>query len=105
MKTFNVKSALAALLLFLPLLAWGATRQVVDIDVQGLTCPFCVYGLSKNLGKAPGVAKAEVDLDKHRARIELGPGQAPDIELYKKIIRDAGFTPGDARVRSEEIEP
>ncbi len=70
--------------------------------MQGLTCPFCVYGLSKNLGKTAGVAKAEVSLDAHRARIELNPGQQPDIEQYKKIIREAGFTPGDARVHGDE---
>lgn len=86
-------------------LAWGASAAVVEIEVRGLTCPFCVYGLSKNLGKVPGVVKADVDLDARRARIELAPGQAPDIEQYKRIIKDAGFTPGKARVHDEEAKP
>lgn len=105
MRKLRLKSGLPALALWLPLLAWSAPTLVVDIDVQGLTCPFCVYGLQKNLGKTAGVANAEVSLDARRVRIELKPGQQPDIEQYKKIIRDAGFTPGDARVHSEEGKP
>ncbi|MBM3105865.1 heavy-metal-associated domain-containing protein [Pseudomonas sp. V1] len=103
MKTLNMKSLLT--LLCLPLLAWGIQRQVIEIEVRGLTCPFCVYGLSQNLNKVPGVDKAEVDLDARRARIQLSPGQTPNIEQFKAIIRDAGFTPGEARVRSEELNP
>jgi hypothetical protein len=40
------------LALCLPLMAFGAERQVVDIAVKGMTCPFCAYGLEKSLRKA-----------------------------------------------------
>lgn len=105
MRKLISKSALTSLALCLSWLAWSGTAQVVYIDVQGLTCPFCVYGLAKNLGKVTGVAKAEVNLDEHRARIELKPGQQPDVEQYRQIIRDAGFTPGKAYVHGEEGKP
>lgn len=106
MKQLGVAKGVALILAWcLAPLAWSASAPVVEIEVRGLTCPFCVYGLSKNLGKAPGVVKADVDLEVGRARLELAPGQAPDIEQYKKIIKDAGFTPGNARVQNEEAKP
>jgi hypothetical protein len=53
-----LKHLAAALALCLPLMAFGAERQVVDIAVKGMTCPFCAYGLEKNLGKASEVDHA-----------------------------------------------
>lgn len=96
----KVKLLLGTLLLA-PVLAWSEPHKVVVIDVKGMTCPFCVYGVSKDLGKAPGVAKAQASLEQKKARIVLKPGVEPDLALYKKIILDAGFTPGEAQVSTE----
>lgn len=87
--------------LLLPLAAAAAPQQVVEIDVQGMTCGFCVYGLNKNLSKAPGVANTDVSLDSKKARIVLEPGKQAEVEFYKKIILDSGFTPGEARTYTE----
>lgn len=102
MKVFKVKLATAALAFCVPLLAWSAPRQAVDIDVQGMACPFCAYGLSKNIGKASEVESAEASLEQKKVHITLKPGQQPNVELYKKLIHDAGFTPGEARITMEE---
>lgn len=89
-------------LLLLPILAWGALQQVVEIEVKGLACPFCAYGLSKTFGKLPEVQNVDVSLEGKKARILLAPGQTADIEKFKKIIQDAGFTPGEARTYTED---
>jgi len=39
MKKLHLKHVAAALALFLPLLAFSAERQIVDIAVKGMTCP------------------------------------------------------------------
>ena len=52
MQKLHLKHVAAALALGIPLLAFGAERQVVDIGVKGMTCPFCAYGLEKSLTKA-----------------------------------------------------
>lgn len=104
MKTFRLRFVAVVLALCLPLLAWGAQRQVVDIDVQGMTCPFCTYGLSKNLAKAAEVDSADASLKEHKVRIVLKPGAQPDIARYKQLIRDAGFTPGESRVSQEDAK-
>ncbi len=68
--------------------------QPVDIQVSGMTCPFCVYGVKKQLEKLPGVARAQVSLEKKLARITPRPGQTLDMKAIRKAITDAGFTPG-----------
>ena len=83
--------------------AWAAAQETVEVEVTGMTCPFCVYGTEKNLGKLPGVEKAEVSLDKKLARITMAPGQHADLDAINKAIVDAGFTPGTSSV--EQIEP
>lgn len=104
MKSSHLRHAAAALALVLPLLAFGAERQVVDIAVKGMTCPFCAYGLEKNLGKAGEVEHVAASLKAQNVRIVLKPGTQPDIGRYKQLIHDAGFTPGEAHVSTEEVK-
>ena len=99
-----LKHLAAALALCLPLMAFGAERQVVDIAVKGMTCPLCAYGLEKSLRKADEVDHAAASLKDQNVRIELKPGTQPDIARYKQLIHDAGFTPGEAKVSKEEAK-
>lgn len=85
----------ASVLLFSSAIAQSADSvHAVDIQVSGMTCPFCVYGVKKKLEKLPGVAKAEVSLDKKLARITPQPGQVLDMARIRQAITEAGFTPG-----------
>lgn len=104
MQTVRLRCVAALLALGLPLLVWGAERQVVDIDVQGMTCPFCVHGLQKSFAKAPEVDRADASLKEHKVRVVLRPGAQPDLVRYKQLIRDAGFTPGESRISTEETQ-
>lgn len=72
--------------------AWEAVVQV-----KGLACPFCVYGLEKRLKKLPGVQKVHVELGKSEADIAFAPGSAVTDAEIQKAVRDAGFTPGAIR--------
>ncbi|HHY50976.1 MAG TPA: heavy-metal-associated domain-containing protein [Alphaproteobacteria bacterium] len=99
-----LKHLAAALALCLPLMAFGAERLVVDIAVKGMTCPFCAYGLEKNLGKAREVDHASASLKGQNVRIVLKPGAQADLDRYKQLIHDAGFTPGEAKVSKEEAK-
>ncbi len=74
--------------------------QVVEIEVTGMTCPFCVYGTEKKLTDLPGVDKAEVSLKAKKARIVMTPGKKADIETIRQAITEAGFTPGDVTVNT-----
>jgi copper ion binding protein len=100
MKKFNY--ILFSIILSLSFDLWAAGPQVVEINVKGMTCPFCVYGIEKNLGKLPGVAKVQVSLEKKKARVVMKTGATADVEHIKKAILDAGFTPGDVTILPNE---
>lgn len=82
-------------LLWLPVAVSTADRQVVEIGVSGLACPFCVYGLEKNLKKLPNVSAVQVNLADSTARIVMIADSEADIEAIRQAITSAGFTPGD----------
>jgi len=91
----------ALMMLFALLLSSGAGAadvEVVDIAVQGMSCPFCVYNVEKKLRALDGVETAEVDLKQGRARVTMKPGVQTDQARLRQAIIDAGFTPGDISV-------
>lgn len=92
------------MLLVLPLSALAAQKTVVEIGVEGMACSACSARLEKELGKLEGVNGVHVSLKEKKARIVLAPGAKPDVDKVKKTITDAGFTPGNAVVRTEEAQ-
>jgi len=70
---------------------------VVEIEVSGMVCAFCVAGLRSSLLKLPSVEGVEVSLTHSLARIELDPAYEIDVGAIKQAIVDAGYTPGDVR--------
>jgi len=98
---FRVIALFIGLSLFIPP-GWADEPQVVEIEVTGMTCPFCVYGTEKKLNKLPGVEAAQVSLKNKKARIVMMPGKTADLEAIRKAVIDAGFTPGTVTVHPAE---
>lgn len=73
----------------------AADTEVIDIEVKGLSCPFCVYNVEKKLRALDGVAGADVDLKQGRAHVVMRPAARQDINQLRQAIIDAGFTPGE----------
>jgi copper chaperone CopZ len=67
------------------------TRQVI-IQVDGMSCPFCAYGLEKKLSKLDGVEQIEISLEQGQAVLTLEEGASVTDEALKKAVADAGFT-------------
>jgi len=88
---------ISLLMLSLTTSATGGDAKIVEVDIQGMACSFCVEGLRKTLTALPGVDKASVSLKNNLARLELDRQNAPDADAIKQAILDAGFTPGDVR--------
>ncbi len=84
-------------------LAIAGPQEVLEIDVAGMTCAFCAYGVEKNLGKLAGVEKAQVSLEAKKVRVVMKAGETPDETRIREIIRDAGFTPRESSRYTEEI--
>ncbi len=85
------------IILLIPCLAF-AKQETVIIDINGMTCQFCVLGLRKTISKVPGVKNVQVSLKLRKARVVMDPSQNADIPAIKKAIRQAGYTPGNHRI-------
>jgi len=103
----SMKKAAVAWLLVLTL-APVALAQInkVTIQVDGLACPFCAYGLQKELKRVSGVSEAKVYVDAGRAELTVTKGQPLDFDAIEAAIKKGGYTPRDiwieARGRIEQ---
>ena len=78
----------------------GSARHEAVVAVKGLACPFCVYGLEKQLKKLPGAKQVSVDLGKGQAVIVFAEDAKVTDAQIEKAVRRAGFSPGKIEWRS-----
>lgn len=78
--------------------AAGGKQAVVT--VQGMQCPFCAYGIQKQLKKLPGATKVDVELAKNQAIVTFAPDAKVSDADIQQAIRKAGFTPGKIEWKS-----
>ena len=82
--------------LMLVTLTWSAsafadgTRYQMRVD--GLACPYCAYGIEKNLKKIDGVEKIGVDLNNGLVTVNVAAGVTLTDAQMTKLFTDAGFT-------------
>lgn len=74
----------------LPLLAESNNQKII-IKVEGLYCPFCAYGLEKQLKKLKGFNKVEVNLKHGVAELQIKPGVTVTDAAIQKAVEEAGF--------------
>ncbi|BAO55249.1 heavy-metal-associated domain-containing protein [Nonlabens marinus] len=67
-------------------------KTYIKIEVDGLSCPFCAYGLEKKLVQA-GSKDVLIELEEGEATMSVSKDQQPTEEELQKIVKDAGFTP------------
>ena len=90
-----------AIFLCLPASVFGADETVLEIDINGMTCPFCVYSLEKELGKLSEVDEVLISLKFNKARLTLKEGAHIDADTLQEVVLRAGYTPGEVRDISE----
>lgn len=80
-----------------PINAQNSSQELtyVKVEVKGLACPFCAYGLEKKLKQVEGVDKVEIDIKEGFAYIATLTDQKPTKVVLEKIITDSGFTVGN----------
>lgn len=67
----------------------------IEMQVNGMTCPFCVYSVEKNLNKLPHIEQAQVSLKQKKVRIIMKPGHYVNEKEVRELITKSGFTPGE----------
>lgn len=85
----------------------AAAVESMTVQVDGLVCPFCVYGLEKQLKKLPSVEGVRVDVDAGHAVLQLAetarlvdpedPGSGL-IAAVREAVESGGFTPRILRI-------
>ena len=96
----------AVLLVLISLTGFGLgaqTQMKYVIQVKGLTCPFCAYGLEKKLRKVKGVASVSIDLEKDEAVVTTKAGETVGEECLREAVHSAGFSV--ASLKKVESEP
>jgi copper chaperone CopZ len=74
--------------------------EMIEVDVHGMTCAFCVDAVQRNLGKLPDVKTVQVSLESSKVRIESSEDHL-DVDRVKQTILDSGFTPVSVQVVGE----
>ncbi len=92
---------IVAVLLCLSASVFGADETVLEIDINGMTCAFCVYSLEKELGKLSEVEEVLISLKSNKARLTLKEGAQIDSDTLQEVVLQAGYTPGEVRDVSE----
>lgn len=64
----------------------------VKIQVDGLSCPFCAYGLEKNLKKVEGAKDVLINVEDGYTTFNVPKDKQPTEDELKKMVKDAGFT-------------
>lgn len=82
-------AALAVALLAMAALAAGPQYR---LRVDGLACPFCAYGIEKQLRAVEGVASAETNIGAGVVLVTMEEGATLDEARARRAVEDAGFS-------------
>lgn len=77
--------------LLLPPLA-HAGSAVYSLQVDGLACPFCAYGIEKKLSAIDGVEKIDIDIKEGQVIVTMTDGASLSEQRARQAVTDAGFT-------------
>ena len=73
-------------------LAAQDAKPVYRLQADGLACPFCAYGIEKQLGAIEGVDAVETEIKSGTVIITMQEGTSLDEAAAKKAVEAAGFT-------------
>ncbi len=69
-----------------------ADSHSYDLYVDGLACPFCAYGVEKQLSGLENVKSVDIQIDQGIVAVTMAPGTTLDEARARQAVSDAGFT-------------
>ncbi len=69
------------------------------VQVEGLSCPFCMAGLKKSFAKLPGVRDLSADFEARQLRFAVDSSVLLRPERVREAVADGGFTARALSVR------
>ncbi|NIR46446.1 MAG: heavy-metal-associated domain-containing protein [Gemmatimonadetes bacterium] len=64
----------------------------ITLEVDGMSCPFCAYGLEKRLMKLSAVDSLVIRVSDGLVRIRLKEGETLSDEKLNEAVKRAGFS-------------
>ncbi len=95
--------AITLALLLIPLGAQAGT-PIYALQVDGLACPFCAFGIEKQLNTIEGVRDTAVDLAQGVVIVSMTEGSTLAEEVAREKVKNAGFSLRAFSQRSD-VEP
>lgn len=82
------------LTLSLALTATGAlsAAPAYRLQVDGLACPFCAYGIEKKLSALAGVERLEINIEDGSVLVTMQDGMTLDEAAAQRAVNAAGFS-------------
>lgn len=99
-----------AIALLYALFATPIAAQNYVINVNGIVCEFCAYGVGKKIRKLPFIDQSQydqgvkVDIENQRVFIALREGEILDKSMLFKAIESGGYDPIDIQQISADEE-
>ncbi|ADE14791.1 hypothetical protein Nhal_1661 [Nitrosococcus halophilus Nc 4] len=85
-----------AVLIFLGVFLLGAgalaSETTYHLKVDGISCPFCAYGIEKAFSQLEGIKIAQTDLEKGVVVVTMEEGKSLDEATARKVVVKTGFT-------------
>lgn len=83
-----------------PVIGWA--KEKITVEVSGLSCPFCAFGLEKKLKQIPGAERVTIKVNEGVAEIDVAEGKKMTQEQVEQAVKEAGFTPGSVKIQEDE---
>jgi len=78
--------------------------QIINLDIQGMTCAGCVNSVEKALGNVDGVDLAEVNFAMNRAAVHYNP-EIANPSVLESAVEEAGFEAQRLKDTEDAPEP
>ena len=78
--------------------------QIINLDIQGMTCAGCVNSVEKALGNVDGVDLAEVNFALNRAAVHYNP-EIANPSVMESAVEEAGFEAQRLKDTEDAPEP
>lgn len=77
--------------------------RTIEVEVYGMTCAFCIDSVERKFNAMESISKVDVSMKQKKIRLETDE-TAPSFNIIKRTVLDAGFTPINIRIITNEKE-
>jgi len=86
-----IVSMITLIVLLLPIGVYAGS-PVYALQVDGLACPFCTYGIEKKLSSIKGIEDIKVNIETGLVVVTMKDGSTLSEALANEKVRKSGFT-------------